>query len=287
MSPAQPSGFDVALRFEIVSDEGRALFTSYLVATLLAVVWLALVRVVPRPPMPDIDIPGEPPIIVVVPPPVLVPPPTAAELAGSSQARSDSRGGGGIRAAFGGTAGLVDAGRVLRGVDVTSTRGADGAPALVKVGIGPRAGVGTPGRARGGGLSPLGAAVGAVAGDGVSRSAVAVAAPEVHAVVAGPPGVGAAAVGQAARAHIPQLERCYYDEGLTRNAALAGIVRLAVDVEAGRVTSARIVDRSWAGAGVAETESCLVQSVRGWRLGSSDARIVLPLSFTSPVRAPR
>ena len=62
---------------------------------------------------------------------------------------------------------------------------------------------------------------------------------------------------------------------------------LAVDVEAGRVTSARIVDRSWAGAGVAETESCLVRSVRGWRLGSSDARIVLPLSFTSPVRAPR
>jgi hypothetical protein len=118
----------------------------------------------------------------------------------------------------------------------------------------------------------------------VCPTAVAVAEPEVRAVVAGPAGVGATAVGQTARAHIPQLERCYYAEGLTRNASLAGIVRLAVDVEAGRVSSASIVDRTWAGAGVVETESCLVRSVRGWRLGSANARIVLPLSFTSPAR---
>src|SRR5687767_2520139 len=113
---AQASGFDIALRFEVASDEGRALFASYLVATLLAVVWLALVRVVPRPPIPGIDIPDEPPVIIVVPPPVLVPPPTAGDVVRSSLPRGDSRGAGGIRTAFGGNAGLVEAGRLLRGV---------------------------------------------------------------------------------------------------------------------------------------------------------------------------
>ena len=49
MSSGEPLGFDATLRFELASDEGRALLGSYLVAALLAVTWLALVQLVPRP----------------------------------------------------------------------------------------------------------------------------------------------------------------------------------------------------------------------------------------------
>ena len=48
MSAAR-SGFGATLRFEVVSDEGRPLFVSYLVASLLALSWLGLVRMMPIP----------------------------------------------------------------------------------------------------------------------------------------------------------------------------------------------------------------------------------------------
>ena len=142
-------------------------------------------------------------------------------------------------------------------------------------------GIVTPGRSRvvGGGVS--GADIGVVTREGVSREEVAIRPPEVRAVsVEGVPG-DATEVGRAAREYAPQLQRCYLDEGLTRNPRLAGLVRLAIKVEGGRVVSARVVDRSWAGVGVVETESCLVRAIRGWRLGTSTGLVTLPFSFTS------
>jgi hypothetical protein len=133
-------------------------------------------------------------------------------------------------------------------------------------------------------LSPGGAGLGTVSGGGVSRNAVTIAAPEVRPVAGGTASGITSEVGQAARAHVPQLERCYHQEGLSRNPSLAGLVRLGLTVEGGRVTSAQILERTWAGAGAPEAESCLVRAARGWRLGGADARIVLPLSFTSPRR---
>lgn len=282
------SRFTTPLRFELASEEERPLFISYLGSSLLAATWLVLVHAMPRP-LP------EPPIVDLVPPVITFAPrslpiiasPSAARRAGGDRIGGESASAGSptaVLGAFLGQSPLVDAGNLLRGVDVAPSGSALGEPTTLKVGLSTGVGSRTPGRARPGGLTPAGAGVGAVVGAGVSRDAVTIAPPEVRPIAVGA-GVGnAGEVGQAARAHVPQLARCYYQEGLSRNAGLAGLVRLAITVEAGRVTSADIVDRSWVGAGVAETESCLLQSVRGWRIGDSNARIVLPISFTSPGR---
>ena len=287
MTGPDSSRFTTPLRFELASEEERPLFISYLAASLLAVTWLVLVHAVPiriaEPLIRDLI----PPVITFVPPSftITTAPPTARRAEGGRSAGKESGGGGSPTAvldAFLGKAALVDAGNLLQGVDVAPSGSVLGEPTTLKVGLGTGVGSRTPGRVRSGGISPAGAGVGAVGGAGVSREAVTIAPPDVRPIAVGA-GVGdAGAVGQAARAHVPQLARCYYQEGLSRNASLAGLVRLAIVVEAGRVTSANIIDRSWAGAGVAETESCLLRSVRGWRLDGSEARIVLPLSFTSP-----
>ncbi|HZO20765.1 MAG TPA: hypothetical protein VFB46_17385 [Gemmatimonadaceae bacterium] len=281
------SRLDVALRFELATEEGRALFVSYGVASALALAWLLVVQVMPvRADEPAVR-PDEP--IIVVPPPEDFP--TPREVGGHSSApstRRASRGGApgarSIRDAFGGTAGLVDAGRILRGVDLSRGSSAAGEAGVRKVGLGTGIASRTPGLSREGGVSPTGAGVGTVAGEGVSRGALTIAPPEVRPIAHAPSAGAATEVGQSARAHVPQLERCYYAEGLSRNPALAGLVRLAITVEGGRVTTAEVVSRSWAGAGASETERCLVRVARGWRLGSSSAHIVLPLSFTSPTR---
>ena len=282
MSRPEPSGLSATLRFELASEEGRPLFVSYVVASLLALAWLILVQVIPSP-LGPVAVNVADPIITFAPEQLRPASPPIGRRVGGPP-RADSRGAGTGREIFLGQTGLVDAGNLLRGVQVTATGGTAGEPTGLKVGLQTGVGSRTPGMSRGAGVSPLGSGVGAVAGEGVSRHAVKIAPPEVRAVVGGPPGANASEVGQTARAHVPQLERCYYEEGLSRNASLAGLVRLALTVEGGRVTSAQIVDRSWAGAGVAEAESCLLRAVRGWRLGDSDARIVLPLSFTSPTR---
>jgi len=281
------SRLDVALRFELATEEGRALFVSYGVASALALAWLLVVQVMPVRADEPVVRPDEP--IIVVPPPEDFP--TPREVGGHSSApstRRASRGGApgasSIRDAFGGTAGLVDAGRILRGVDLSRGSSAAGEAGVRKVGLGTGIASRTPGLSREGGVSPTGGGVGTVAGEGVSRSALTIAPPEVRPIADAPSAGAATEVGQSARAHVPQLERCYYAEGLSRNPALAGLVRLAITVEGGRVTTAEVVSRSWAGAGASETERCLVRVARGWRLGSSSAHIVLPLSFTSPTR---
>ena len=282
MSAAHP-GIGATLRFELVSEEGRPLFVSYLVASLLALSWLGLVRMMPIP------LGAVPPALepIITFEPGVPAPPSRSDGVAKGRGRASSPNASRIPSLFSGNPGLVDAGSILRGVDVrpTSSHATDpsGMRVALRTGIGSR----TPGRSGTGDFSPSGAGLGAVRGSGVSRSVVSIAAPEVRPFVAGTSVGDATEVGRAARAHVPQLERCYYDEGLTRNAALAGLVRLALTVQGGRVTTAEIASRSWSGAGVAETESCLARVVRGWQLGSGDARVVLPLSFTSSATAGR
>ena len=283
---SRPHRSPAILRLECVAEEDRPLFVSYLVASLLAVSWVLLVHYAPDRLGEGILNPDDR-FIIVVPPLVDLPLPAAvadARRRGRTAAPApEARGAGNVRDFFTGNAGLVDAGTLLRGVMVEPSGSAAGEPTGKALGVETGAGSRTPGRSRGEGLSPAGG-VGAVVGRGLSRRAVTVAPPEVEALGPGPSVGNASAVGQTARAYVPQLARCYYDEGLSRNPSLGGVVRLALTVKAGRVTSASIVDRSWVGAGAAEAESCLLQSVRGWRLGDGDARIVLPLSFTSPAR---
>ena len=283
MSGPDRSRFNTPLRFELASEEERPLFISYLASSLLALTWLVLVHTMPSPLVPPFILDAVPPVITFAPRslPITTAPPAARSVGndrgGSPTAES-------VRDAFSGSAPLVDAGNLLNGVDVAPSGSMLGGPTALKVGLGTGVASRTPGRARAGGLSPAGSGLGAVVGAGVSRNVVTIAPPEVRPLAVGGGAGNAGEVGQAARAHVSQLARCYHQEGLSRNAGLAGLVRLAITVEAGRVTSAAIIDRSWVGAGVAETESCLLQSVRGWRLGGSDARLVLPLSFTSAGR---
>jgi hypothetical protein len=292
MSPTEPFGFNAALRFELASDEGRALLGSYSVAILLAVSWLALVHLVPRPPLGAFTKPDDAIITFEPAPPLSMPPVEARVTSPSEGGRRVVSGGAApdasnIRSLFSGNTGLVDAGRLLHGVDITPSGTGAGEVGTFKVGLETGVASRTPGRTGSGGQSLAGAGVGVVRGNGIPRNTVTVAGTEARPVVEAPSRGDASAVGQTARAFVPQLERCYYDEGLTRNPSLAGIVRMSIEVEAGRVTSAQIVGRSWAGAGAAETESCLLRSVRAWRLGTSTARMVLPLSFTSPARGSR
>lgn len=277
MSRSERSSFDTPLRLELASSEDRPLFVSYVVASMLATAWLVLVHAMPRPLLPPVA-DYTPPTITFAPLPPPEAEPVEREVSGErGRGRTPSGSG---RNIFSGTTGLVDAGRILQGVDVAPTGSATGAPGGLKVGLETGVGSRTPGRASTPGLSPDGSGLGTVRGGGVSRSAVLIAPPEVRAVAGAPTGT-TSEVGQSARAHVPQLERCYHQEGLSRNPALAGLVRLSMIVENGRVTSAQIVDRTWAGAGALETEACLVRTARRWRLGASDAQIVLPLSFTS------
>ena len=283
MSRPEGSSFDTTLRFELASEEDRPLFLSYLVATILATTWLVLVHAMPRPLLPP-SAEYVPPFIEFV----LSPSQPPTQTLPDRQASGGGRGvrvpsGVGVRDIFSGATGVVDAGRILRGVDVAPGGSSADDATRLKVGLETGVGSRTPGRVPVPGVS-TGSGLGSVGGGGgVSRNAVTIAPPEVRSVPGAPTGV-TSEVGQTARAHAPQLERCYHREGLSRNPALAGLVRLSVTVQGGRVTSAQIVDRTWAGAGAAETESCLVRMARGWRLGTSDAQIVLPLSFTSPRR---
>ena len=283
MSRPQPHRFDATLRLELASEENRPLLVSYVASSLLAVAWLMLVHLVPVP------LPTVPPIfeptITFEPDPSL--PPSPAIQRQRDGARRDgssmrSRGSEAVRDLFKGVPGLVDAGRILRNLAVEPSGTDRGEASRRKVGLETGVGSRTPGLTQPGSGSLEGSGLGNVRNGGVSRTAVTIGPPDVRAVAPGAAGGDAAAMGQTARAHVPQLARCYHDEGLSRNRSLAGLVRLALTVEAGRVTSAAIVDRSWTGAGAAEAEACLLRTVRGWRLGTSDARIVLPLSFTSP-----
>jgi hypothetical protein len=261
-------------------DDTRALTVSHLLAACLALVWLALVHFVPRPVAPPesrVVVNVVPPVwdILPSPPPELTRRP-AAPAPGSDAGRTSRR----IAEAF--TAGPGPVGRrdVVHGVRVMPTL-PTWDPLVRRVPLGDRGGAETPGRSRATDDRLSGTDIGVVTREGIKRADIAIMPPDVR-VASGDRGRGdATEIGRSARAYAPQLQRCYLDEGLTRNPGLAGLVRLEIAVEAGRVVSARVVDRSWTGTGVIETESCLVRAVRGWRLGTSTGLVTLPFSFTS------
>jgi TonB family protein len=101
--------------------------------------------------------------------------------------------------------------------------------------------------------------------------------------VAGGPARDATAVGGALRGRVAELQSCYEREGRARNAALAGMVAVAVTVGGdGRVRAASVTRRSWSGPGVAETEACVLAAVRRWRLPSGEeGSYEIPISFTA------
>lgn len=271
-------------RSEPGADDARILTVSHLVAACLALMWLTLVYFGPRP----VATAREPEIIITVVPPVVdvlpSPPRELTRRSSATESRSDaSRTRTDIREAFAGLPGAPGRSDLVKGVRIApSVPTSD--PLARPVPLGAPTGRETPGRSRAAGEGLTGADIGVVKREGVGRAEVAILPPEVRAVSGEGVRGDATEVGQSARAYAPQLQRCYLDEGLTINPQLAGLVRLAIEVEGGRVVAARVVDRSWSGAGVAETESCLVRAVRGWRLGTSTARVTLPFSFTSGAR---
>src|SRR5688572_11839064 len=172
------------LRMACVPEEDRALFVSYGVASLLALTWLMLVHLLPvsldrRIPPPD------DPVIVDVLPPLDLPLSSVEASAEASARRVTTRSGSaalsGVRDAFSGTAGLVDAGSLLRDVELSPSGSASREAGGLKVGLHTGVGSRTPGRTSAGGVSPVGTGVGNVGGRDVSRSAVTIAPPEVRA----------------------------------------------------------------------------------------------------------
>jgi hypothetical protein len=121
-------------------------------------------------------------------------------------------------------------------------------------------------------VTAAGANIGTVnATGGVTRASIAVAAPTV---VRGADGGAAsrdmAGLGTFVRGRQAQLQFCYRDVGLVANPALAGSVNVAITMDAGgAVTEARVANRTWAGAGVAETEACILARERGWTFPAS------------------
>lgn len=268
-----------ALFRDDTDDDARILTVSHIVAGCLALVWLALVYFGPHPvevTRPEVSITALPPVIEFFP----SPPREFTRRASAPVSRSDAvRTRGSVRDAFAGVPGadrrdFVSGVRVMPSVPTSD-------PLVRAVPLGTPGAVETPGRSRLGGAGLRGGELGVVTRGGVSRAEVAIMPPEIRAVSGEGARGDATEVGRSAREHAPQLQRCYVDEGLTKNPGLAGLVRLEIDVQKGRVISARVVDRSWTGAGVAETESCLVRAVRGWRLGTSTGVVTLPFSFTS------
>ena len=259
-------------------EDSRVLTVSHLMAGCLALVWLALVYFGPHP----VEV-KQPEVTITVPPPVAEffpsPPREFTRRGSAPMPRSDAtRARGSVRDAFVGVPGaerrdFVSGVRIMPSAPTSD-------PLVRAVPLGTSGAVETPGRSRLGSEGLRGGELGVVAPGGVSRAGIAIMPPEIRAVSEGARG-DATEVGRSAREHAPQLQRCYVDEGLTKNPGLAGLVRLEIDVQKGRVVSARVVDRSWTGAGVAEAESCLVRAVRGWRLGTSSGVVTLPVSFTS------
>src|SRR5688572_18546082 len=125
VSRPEHSSFDTTLRFELASEEARPLFVSYVFASVLALAWLALVHTMPRPIPPILVDHGRPIIIFFdfLPERPAEPPIQARERAGGRGVRriptpAGSPGAGSMGDAFAGSAGLVDAGQLLRGVEV-------------------------------------------------------------------------------------------------------------------------------------------------------------------------
>lgn len=182
--------------------------------------------------------------------------------------------------------GVAEATRVIAGAQ--TVRGDVGHPIsrADKSTLGPTNGTATPGMtqlgAPGGAGTTADGSLGQVQHGGAIERATfhAKPLPVVTAPALGAATVDATELASFVRGRAAQLQSCYE---LARGTALAGVVALRITVgDTGSVRSAEIARRTWSGAGVTETEGCLLRVVKSWRLpsGSAGATITLPISFT-------
>lgn len=214
---------------------------------------------------------------------------------GAPGSRTETNRAGAIGDAFGtssgaGTGGLVgDAGNLLRGVDVSSGSGGTGGGSAgvggggsggkVVLGYG-QGGQGsrTPGRGGiGGGTGTGGGGGGGIGGvgggGGISRAPVRISAPQpIDVPDLGGPSRDVGELGTFVRSRESQLRFCYNEHGLKVNPGLAGSINTAITMTgSGGVTNVQITNRTWGGAGVSETESCIRNRIRGWKFPASSA----------------
>jgi len=276
----------------MILSETRALSVSHALAAGLGATWLALVYLTPAPPpsiallrpeeAASIDVQFDdppPPPKQQAPPPeaapnVNEPPPTPAEKEKQRVAKEEAD----IGDAFGGgnTNALVgDVTNALRGVEVAKgdKAGGGGRKAVIAYGQG---GVGarTPGKGFDAAAAAAASGIGKVnAAGGVARASIRVAAPQVVARPGERPSRDMSQLGTFVRSRQAQLQFCYQEQGLLLNPSLAGTIGVEVALAPnGSVASARITERTWSGAGVAETEGCILQRIRGWGFPASNAQ---------------
>lgn len=263
-------------------DETRPLVISHGIALFLGASWLALVYLTPPPPPSISLLPPEEAAAVDVqfedekppkPAPATEPPPAAASKeptpADIKKAKKEEQG---AADAFGGgsSAAMVgDVTNALRGVTVAKAGeggGTGGGKAVIAYGQGGTS-VRTPGRGLDPSVAAAGAGIGRVnAAGSVARATIAVAAPSVvKSAGGGPSGRDMSKLGTFVRARQAQLQYCYTDVGLAANPNLGGSISVNVTLEpTGAVQDVRVSNRTWSGAGAADTEACILQRVRGW-----------------------
>jgi hypothetical protein len=293
---ANESALTGRLRFEIADEEERALLGSYAISSSLGLIFLLLVQFGPR-------VPVVPIVPVERPPfgPVIVgnlrPGGSPTPILGRSQRNGGGRSvrvgtasvpaTGTISSAFaaGGSATTGQPYDILGSVALAPSGApgaATGGKAVLAYGEG---GVGSmPGR---GGISAgsNGNEIGGVTrGGSVTRSASQVGALPVVSADPLPPAGNVAAVGTHVRGNESQLRFCYQEVGLAANPALAGSITVAITVAGnGSVSNASVTKRTWSGAGAAESEACILRSIRGWRLpatGASSSTYSFPFNFS-------
>ncbi len=275
-------------------DETRPLFISNVIAASLGLGWLVLVYVAPPPP-PTIALlrPEEAAAVEVefederpkqheqpeesVSVPVAAAAPEKAAAAAKREAAAAGDAFGGASSAL-----VGDVTNALRGVEVTKGSTAGSGKAVIAYGQG-GTGVRTPGRGIDPSVAAAGENIGAVNATGsVARATIAVAAPTVvRSAGGGPSGRDMARLGTFVRGRQAQLQYCYRDVGLAVNPALAGSANVSITLDAsGQVTDAHVAQRTWSGAGVPETEQCIIMRVRQWTFPASSTPGAETYSFS-------
>jgi hypothetical protein len=288
------TGFTTALRFELIDAEERALAGSYAIACAVGLAFVLLVHFGPHVPPVSAELGvGQ---FEIVPPETNTGAfrnPTDIPVRGSGvtsriRASASARSGvASIKGAFGGSAIVGQPTNILGGIVVTrpgSSGTETGGKTVLAHGEGGVSSI-TPSRGGIGVGGGTGADIGNVrSGGSVRRSSVTVEALPVIAVDPLTPTGNVASVGTFVRGHESQLRFCYQEHGLRTNPALAGSVTIAVTVgSSGAVSSAGVTKRSWAGPGAAESEACILQAIRGWRLPPSvngSGTYSLPFNFS-------
>lgn len=275
----------------MIASESRPLAVSHALAVGLGASWLALVYLTPAPPPSiallrpeeagtiEVQFDDPPPPKKEAPPPeaapnVNEPPPTPAEKEQKRVAKEEAD----IGDAFGGgsTNALVgDVTNALRGVEVAKgDKGATGGGRKAVIGYG-QGGIGarTPGKGFDAAAAAAASGIGKVnAAGGVTRATVRVAAPQVVARPGERASRDMSQLGTFVRSRQAQMQFCYQEQGLLVNPSLAGSISVEVSLApSGSVASARVGDRTWSGAGVPETEACILQRIRGWAFPASSA----------------